>query len=108
MYDGASIHTARIVKALLQEMGVDVILWPLFSPDLNPIENLWAIIKVEIYKLYPELEFADDTEETLGRLIRAAQEAWHTIDQNILYNLSVTMPHRVKAVIDVEGWYTKY
>ena len=65
-------------------------------------------MKVEIYKLYPELEFADNTEETLGRLIRAVQEAWYTIDQNILYNLSVTMPHRVKAIIDAEGWYTKY
>jgi transposase len=108
MHDGASIHTARIVKALLQEMGVDIMSWPPFSPDLNPIENLWAIMKVEIYKLYPELEFADDTEETLGRLIKAAQEAWYTIDQNILYNLSVTIPHRVKAIIDVEGWYTKY
>jgi hypothetical protein len=89
-------------------MGVDIISWLPFSLDLNPIENLWAIMKVEIYKLYPELEFINDMEETLGRLIRAAQEAWYTIDQNILYNLSVTMPYRVKAVIDVEGWYTKY
>jgi hypothetical protein len=80
MHDGASVHTARTVKAFLREIGVDIMLWPPYSPDLNPIENLWAIIKVEIYKHYPKLEFADDTEETLERLIRAAQEAWHIID----------------------------
>jgi hypothetical protein len=83
-------------------------IWPPYSPDLNPIENLWALMKAEIYKLYPELEFADDIEETLQALIAAAKEAWHAIDQSVLYNLSVTMPNRVKAVIEADGWYTKY
>ena len=82
--------------------------WPPYSPDLNPIKNLWALIKAEIYRLHPELEFVDDTIATLEALIVAAKEAWHAIDQSILYNLSITMPHRVKAVIDAEGWYTKY
>jgi len=108
MHDGASVHTARIVKRLLNEMGVQVMVWPLYSPDLNPIENLWALVKREIYKLYPELEYADDTEETLERLIAAAKEAWQAIDERILYNLSVTMPYRVAAVIAAKGWYTKY
>ena len=54
------------------------------------------------------MEFADDTIATLEALIVAVKEAWHAIDQSILYNLSITMPHRVKAVIDAEGWYTKY
>lgn len=64
-HDGASVHTAGIVKQLLVEMGIKVMNWPPYSPDLNPIENLWALLKAEIYKLYPELQFANDTEETL-------------------------------------------
>jgi transposase len=108
MQDGASVHTAHIVTRLLHEMGVQVMVWPPYSPDLNPIENLWALMKIEIYKLYPELEHADDTVETLEALIEAAKEAWHAIDQAVLYNLSITMPHRVQAVLEAGGWYTKY
>jgi hypothetical protein len=32
-------------------------------------------MKIEIYKLYPELEHTDDTVETLEALIEAAKEA---------------------------------
>jgi len=57
---------------------------------------------------HPELKHAPDTEETLQRLINAAQQVWHTIDQAILDRLASTMPNRVIAVIKAEGWYTKY
>lgn len=45
------------------------------------------IMKAEIYKQYPELEFADDTDATLYALIEAAKQAWHAIDDLILYSL---------------------
>ena len=82
--------------------------WPPYSPDLSPIENLWAIMKAEIYRLHPKLERIADTEPTLQLLIQAAQEAWQETDQAILDRLSITMPHRVEAVIQAQGWYTKY
>ena len=53
MHDNASVHTARVVKALLEELQVQLMIWPPYSPDLNPIENLWALMKAEIYRLYP-------------------------------------------------------
>ena len=108
MQDNAPVHTARIVRNLLQEIGITTITWPPYSPDLNPIENLWALVKAEIYKLYPELEFINDIIATLTQLITAAKEAWYKIDILVLYNLSITMPHRVQAIKDADGWYTKY
>ncbi|OJJ69213.1 hypothetical protein ASPBRDRAFT_131727 [Aspergillus brasiliensis CBS 101740] len=83
-------------------------IWPPYSPDLNPIENLWALIKAKIYELHPELEHASDTEDTRQSLIQAAIEAWHTIDERVLQNLCQTMPYRVQAVIQADGWYTAY
>jgi transposase len=93
MHDGASVHRAYIVRDLLQQMGVEVMVWPPYSPDLNPIENLWAIMKGKIYELYPELERAPDTEDTLQTLIQAAIEAWHAIDECRPYNTARTSFH---------------
>jgi hypothetical protein len=37
-------------------------------------------MKQEIYKLYPDLEYAPDTADTLKWLIHAVKEAWNNID----------------------------
>jgi hypothetical protein len=108
MHDGAGPHRGLIVLAKLRQLGIRVMIWPPYSPDLNPIENLWALLKAEIYRLYPELEHAPDTAETLDALVEAARVAWHAIDAGILYRLSSTMENRVQDIIDNEGWYTKY
>lgn len=49
--------------------------WPPYLPDLNLIENLWALVKAEIYLLYLELEDAPDNKDTLNRLVEAAKVA---------------------------------
>lgn len=48
----------------------------------------------------------NDTTHTI--LIEKAQEAWNLLDLDILTHLLATMPHRVQAIIEAEGWYTKY
>lgn len=58
MHDGASVHRAYIVRDLLAAMDINVMELPPYSPDLNPIENLWASMKAKIYEKYPELEKA--------------------------------------------------
>jgi transposase len=72
MHDGAGPYCGLIVRDILREMGIRVIEWLPYSPDLNPIENLWALMKAKLYRLYPELKYAPDTEETLDILIRGA------------------------------------
>ena len=108
MHDNAPIHTAFIIRAWLEEHLVNTMNWPPYSPDLNPIENLWAILKREIYKYYPELLVAPDTEQTKRDLITAAQYIWEHLGDQILGNLADSMPYRVEAIIRADGWYTKY
>ena len=40
MQDNTPIHKAHAVTKWLEDMGIEVVDWPPYSPDLNPIENL--------------------------------------------------------------------
>jgi transposase len=40
MHDNAPCHRAKAVETFPHQNGIDLIKWPPYSPDLNPIENL--------------------------------------------------------------------
>ena len=53
-HDGATCHTAKAVTTLLDQMEIETLDWPPRSPDLSPIENVWAILKKNVYKRNPQ------------------------------------------------------
>ena len=71
--------------------------WPGNSPDLNPIENLWAIVQSRV----------DGMEDAtnLKVLEKQLKLAWSQISPDVLDNLVSSMPERVKTCVKLNGGY---
>lgn len=52
-HDNARIHTAKIVKQWMESSLFNVLNWPVRSPDLNPVENIWKMIDDMVYDRLP-------------------------------------------------------
>ena len=49
-----------------------------------------------------------NNDETKAILVATAQLAWDQLDLDHLKHLFETMPNRVEAIIESQGWYTPY
>ena len=69
--------------------------WPGNSPDLNPIENLWGILKEKMEER--------GQINSIDELIKTLKFAWQGISSDILENLVVYMPERIRLVLERNG-----
>ncbi len=88
--DLAPAHTAKGTKSWFNDHGVTVLDWPANSPDLNPIENLWGIVKRKMRDTRPNN--ADELKATV-------KETWASIPPQQCHNLITSMSRRIEAVI---------
>ena len=101
--DGAPAHRARATTKYLQEEGVFpyIFPWPAGSPDANPIEKLWNLMKQRISVRSPR-PIKKDT------LIAAIQEEWDRFSALEIGELTASLPARVRAIYDAGGGHTQY
>ena len=106
--DNAPIHTSEVTKTWFEEHGIWVIDWPPYSPDMAPIEHAWWELKKSVLIKYLEIGSIGQSEEAILRLKVIAQEVWHEIPQDFFRALIDSMPRRLQAVREAEGWHTRY
>ena len=67
--DGAPYHQSNVATEFLKKNKISGLEWPGKSPDLNPIENLWTVMKDEVAYKQPS---------SAENLRQAFKEVWVT------------------------------
>ena len=100
--DNAGPHSAWLTRDSLDDHEVNVMDWPPYFPDFNPIEHLWDQLKTAIARCRP-------SPRNKQELITAAQEEWDAaIPQSSIQTLINSMRHRCTACVDADGGHTPF
>ena len=67
-------HTLPVCTPFLADAGIAVMDWPAKSPNINPVENVWALLGDKVKK-------RDNSPRNLEELTVALQEGWQAISQ---------------------------
>ncbi len=97
--DLAHAHTAKGTKSWSSDHDVTVLDWPANSLDLNPIENIWGIVKRKMRDTRPNN--ADD-------LKTAIKATWASITPEQCHRLIASMLRHIDAVIHAKICPTMY
>ena len=93
-HENSTIHVANSTLVWCLQNGVHVMDWPANSPDLNPMDNLWAILCRSIY--------ADGKQYTNITELKAAIilfSTWENIELSTLQKLVGSMYDRTLKVV---------
>jgi len=100
-------HTAKETKKLLAQQCPKMLDWPSNSPDLNPIENLWQILKTRVEKQVNDM-LVKKQAVTVEVFRGVIQKEWEEIDRSTYVNLVDSMPTRLNEIIEENGNKTSY
>ena len=69
IWDNASFHKNAQFKALIESVGCRLLYLPVYSPDMNPIEPWWGVLKSWIRRTrLPGMTLEESINHVLGKL----------------------------------------
>lgn len=93
--DNARPHTATYTQNCLKRLNINTLqIWPPYSPDLSPVEIIWAIMKrrIEKYK-----------QSNLQQLMQVINYVWNQLDYFTIDCLIDSFPKRLQKCIENNG-----
>lgn len=100
MHDNAGYHECPFTRDWIRNHNIEMLPWPSLSPDLNPIENVWAQM---VYNWGSEVVATPD-----AILSKAQQRFADMIGTDCFKNLYASMPKRLNEVLNNNGNWCKY
>ena len=104
-HDGERALHSPPAKSAYATVGVHCGKLPPSSPDLNPIENVWAMLNVRLASTKPT---AWESEKAFRVRVRNAVLWLNSSRGAVLKRLISSMPRRVEACVEVKGAMTPY
>jgi hypothetical protein len=101
-HDNDPKHTSKLVKEYLEDQDFTTMVWPAQSPDLNPIENIWSLVKLRLFRNY------DAPPKGIHDLWDRIQEVWNSLTLEDCRKVIDTMPKRCSDVIKAKGYWIDY
>ncbi|XGW15474.1 hypothetical protein V3C99_001164 [Haemonchus contortus] len=101
MRDNAAVHVSRSTSDWIASRNITVLECPACSPDLNPMENVWAFI---VKKIYDEAKQYNTVEELKLTML----DAWTNLDLKLIASFSESIPRRSGEALANNGGPTHY
>jgi transposase len=101
MQDNDPKHKSKKTMDFLRSKKFKILDWPPQSPDINPIENLWSIVKRRVYAYETRAKNMNELWDRVG-------DIWTSITKEECENLVRSVPRRLQEVIKAKGGPTKY
>ncbi|KAG1126556.1 hypothetical protein G6F38_012010 [Rhizopus arrhizus] len=90
------------LKEYLEQQSYNILEWPAQPPDLNPIENMWSLLKRRLndYETAPK---------GMNELYERVTKVWYDLMKpEECQKVIETMPKRIKQCIKNKGRWTDY
>jgi transposase len=92
-------HKSKLAKDWKNQELIQTLDWPSYSPDLNPIENVWGLLKARLQA---------NPVYNLNSLVVRLQAEWKSLCVPYAQKLAQSCSRRVEGVIEAKGDYTIY